>query len=176
MVKHNHDIYPQYLTIPLGPLTANDTAYTVQIQLPLPRIPTSGKATIMEFLWADIYYAPAISQSLSCSFAVGLSLNKKDIDATNTASYMADPLSLGSDTFSFIKFGTQTAEVFYDNDSRITWQSDDGKGLLVASDTLYCSFDTSQTGSVSNLATIRLYYRFVDVSIQEYVGIVQSQQ
>jgi hypothetical protein len=54
-------------------------------------------------------------------------------------------------------------------------QSNDGKGFLVAGDQLYFSFATSNTAGQSYLCA-RVHYRFVDVTVQEYVGIVQSQQ
>lgn len=59
-----------------------------------------------------------------------------------------------------------------------------GHGLLVATDniwlTCYATAATADAGenAVLNVATVNadLIYRFKEVSLQEYIGIVQSQQ
>lgn len=50
-----------------------------------------------------------------------------------------------------------------------------GHGMLIGVDSLFARLASTATGS-ANTAYIRLYYRFKEVSLTEYVGIVQSQQ
>lgn len=52
-----------------------------------------------------------------------------------------------------------------------------GHGMLVATDNLYLGIiGTSATIPFTGTVTVRLMYRFKKVSLQEYIGIVQSQQ
>ena len=54
-------------------------------------------------------------------------------------------------------------------------QSKDGYGYLFAGDILNFYILGNSTG-VANSYSWKLYYRFVDVAITEFVGIVQSEQ
>ena len=49
-----------------------------------------------------------------------------------------------------------------------------GHGILVATDSLF--FRVKSTNVRSNIADFRVYYRFKEVALAEYIGIVQSQQ
>ena len=49
-----------------------------------------------------------------------------------------------------------------------------GHGFLVASDNIYLQVSSIASGIV-NSANVKILYRWKDVSVQEYVGIVQSQ-
>lgn len=57
-----------------------------------------------------------------------------------------------------------------------------GHGVLIATDNIYftlystCSATGTATTSVQANATLALLYRFKRVNLQEYIGIVQSQQ
>lgn len=49
-----------------------------------------------------------------------------------------------------------------------------GHGYLIATDSIFARLFTGGTG-VANTAYIRLLYRFKEVDLAEYIGIVQSQ-
>lgn len=67
-------------------------------------------------------------------------------------------------------YGTQMT-----NSYEINLTDDNGHGLLVASDYIYVQFDT--IGFVAAVTSyFKILYRFKNVSMREYVGIVQSQQ
>jgi hypothetical protein len=51
-----------------------------------------------------------------------------------------------------------------------------GHGLLVATDQLFMNVDTQNTAQKTFSAVARVGYRFKDVGLTEYIGIVQSQQ
>lgn len=58
----------------------------------------------------------------------------------------------------------------------INFDDGNGKGILIGSDNIYCYFNTANTVSASNYASIKFEYRHRLVSATEYIGIVQSQQ
>lgn len=51
----------------------------------------------------------------------------------------------------------------------------DGNGILVAVDELFCGI-MSDGQAAARSFSLKLLYRYVDVSVQEFIGIVQSQQ
>lgn len=182
MPKHSHDIYPQYFTVKLQQ-TSNDSTEILTINLPLPRIPTSGKATILEILWIE-YCMPVWKFNNATAstqyYTIGVSTQNTAISPTTNPQ---DFITKGT-TIDYWIAGINTATAtaafnpFYDpmnGKFKSDLQSNDGKGFLIANDSIYLSFATSNTGGASYI-TARFYYRFVDVSIQEYVGLVQSQQ
>jgi hypothetical protein len=57
---------------------------------------------------------------------------------------------------------------------RYDLQSNDGYGQLLAADSFFCAINSVNTG-LSNTIFFRMYYRLVQVGVDEYVGIVQSQ-
>src|SRR3546814_10822105 len=48
-----------------------------------------------------------------------------------------------------------------------------GRGILVATDSLYLNLNTVNTGRI-NYVHAKIIYRLKNVTLQEYVGIVQS--
>jgi len=50
----------------------------------------------------------------------------------------------------------------------------DGHGILVATDNIFAQIN-SVTTSLTNVCDIKIMYRWKNVSLQEYIGIVQSQ-
>src|SRR3546814_5469238 len=50
-----------------------------------------------------------------------------------------------------------------------------GRGILVATGSLYLNLNTVNTGRI-NYVHAKIIYRLKNVTLQEYVGIVQSQQ
>ena len=52
----------------------------------------------------------------------------------------------------------------------------DGHGKLVATDSIFCYFDTSGITTTAFTVVWKIWYRFVAVGLVDYLGIVQSQQ
>jgi len=50
-----------------------------------------------------------------------------------------------------------------------------GHGVLVATDQIYCQISSSSTGAAQTCAG-KIWYRWKNVGLAEYIGIVQSQQ
>lgn len=51
-----------------------------------------------------------------------------------------------------------------------------GHGVLVATDAIYLQIFTTGVANTSETGRFRMLYRFKNVSLAEYIGIVQSQQ
>lgn len=164
------DSFPNYFDINIQHSSAN-TYTTIPVNLPIARV-TSGSrtATIIELLWA------------SCT-PVGIDFNAND-DSINFSLYMGPP----QDTHFPIE-GVDSYCIFnvrYDTDfttsgmwvskfpHKVNLQSKDGFGFLVASDKINAAVLSSGEGGAVDWR-VRVYYRFVTVGIEEYIGIVQSQ-
>lgn len=50
-----------------------------------------------------------------------------------------------------------------------------GHGVLIATDSIYCNLQSVVTG-ILNDVVVKIGYRWKEVALVEYIGIVQSQQ
>lgn len=163
------DKFPNFLTGKLT-LSAANVFTTTQIFTPIPRLKTSGnKATVMELLWMDLL------------------VSNTDMIATNDD--IVFQMGFGSTPTAFLDFNdtrvfaqwfqeltlTTSGAVWNAFPVRFDFQSKDGYGYLLASDSFNVSADsTGQAAAV--IFNWRLHYRFVDIPLSEFVGLVQSTQ
>lgn len=115
-------------------------------------------------------------------------LDVDNLDVTADGDYWDFSITLGSPPASPLNIGNPrviirgqeqyfslTPPVKVTLPQRFNLQSKDGFGYLLAADTF--NVNGISGGQAAAVAfSWRIYYRFVDVSIDEYVGIVQSQQ
>jgi len=165
------DIFPNFLTGTLSQVVA-DTFITVLVPTPIPRIQTTrggNKATVMELLWWEI-----LLPSIELSGMLG-----------NITTF----LSIGTPPTGVLPFNNPrvVAEVRVDahiNTSgafvtmqpfRYEMQSMDGHGYLMAAESFHVSIFSANT-AVINPVEWRLYYRFIDIPLSEFIGLVQSTQ
>ena len=163
------DIYPNYMGLSLDQSGA-DVFSATTLQLPIARIPDANDPVIMELLWADTSLNTgnfnAFQESTTWGITTGIQPTVQvNWQHGNCLLYQRQDFSTALTSGG----GLETYPIRY------SWQSKDGHGLLVATDALNFWIDSTATGIVNNI-TMRIYYRFVSVSIEEYVGIVQSQQ
>lgn len=163
------DAFPNYLSGELT-LSAQNTFTTTRVNTPIPRIATSGRnPTIMEILWVD--WQPSALDLIADSDLVQAMISVGSVPTTMLG------ISDGS-VLTKIVLDTQlttSGETILKLPLRSDLQSTDGYGQLLASDAFHVS--ASSTGQAA--ATVwqwRLYYRFVQVPVTEYIGIVQSEQ
>lgn len=170
------DVSPQYYNTGVLSMSAPNTFTQLALALPINRLQTrDGKVTVMEFL--KVYWNPSepdanppagggvvgISGALSTS-----STTSNDPSNPKTVAWMEKQVR-----GSFTAAGTY-GTVYYEP---VVWDFTDGAGhgVLVATDTLYMAVSSIGfigAGSIS----AKILYRFKDVSLEEYIGIVQSQQ
>lgn len=166
--------FPNYMSMELT-LSATDTFTSEQVVTPISRLSRGGKkVTIMELLWVDFSYLN-LPTNLSAGrvYQAGMSVGSAPL---GTVTY-SNPNALWWDHNqrygTFVVEGGTTATV---SNGRYSFQSADGHGLLMATDTFNLWGDSTILTPAVISIRLRLFYRFVDVGITEYIGIVQSQQ
>ena len=173
------DVKPQILTLGTGKAAAADDYITAQIPLPVPRFGFSkAKATIFELLWVDWYLAMEdFDDPLSVNWAwLSTVQTRTTADTSNLATLAEDIINPRAFAFAiegshFITSGASThlAPI------RLVLNDNNGNGMLVATDRLQIT-GGNQGGSAGASYTCKVGYRLVNVGVQEYVGIIQSQQ
>lgn len=169
-----NDVNPQFMNLSLTQ-SGIDTFTQSATQIPIQRLATMGRAQVMEvlkvfFQTSDITVGAAgttarqVTAALTTkSFAAAVQLN----EPTCFAIYQKGV----TNAFSAGGSGTIASEM---EPYVIDLSDGAGHGFLVASDNIYLQVSSANSG-VANLANVKILYRWKDVSVQEYVGIVQSQ-
>jgi len=173
------DIKPQYFTFGTATATAGDDYQLQQQTLPIVRPSTSaGEATIMEFLSVDYYpnvanMADTASTVFMC-LASNIDRSSGDTPTLATiAQDIADPRTFGAvvSTRGF----TTSGSVEYQYPIHYDFTDDNGNGMLYASDQVFL-VGASIADAATGFYTAKLKYRYVTVTLIEYIGIVQQQQ
>jgi len=169
-------VNPQWMVIQFTPTTPG-TTQTVPFLCPINRVPQSStRATVMECLkvvW-EMPNIPNIGNVAETEFLYTATLGTQDHGAVNTT--WATP-----DVFTMVKRernGAWSAGGSYSDVSDQIIEHDltdgAGHGVLIATDTIMGQLQGTATYALNMRA--RILYRVKNVSILEYVGIVQSQQ
>lgn len=183
----SRDVNPQFINVKTGnQIALNQTVY-LNFVLPVTRIPGAKRVTLIEILklywqfneYPKIHRGPIVENK---STYMGLYLG-------NQSSLLSfdNPLTIANKYVETIGCQYQAkTEVPFDTFAgfyklEMPWSVDltdgAGHGMLVAVDSLTLVIHT--TGYVEeerNGAELKILYRFKGVTLQEYVGIVQSQQ
>lgn len=174
------DIKPQVITFDTGLAAAVDDYRINTLALPVPRFGTTKKkATIFEILWVD-WYLSIENQADTSTAEIGFLTTdpvRSNGDTTSIASFaedVADTRTLAPCLrFSDITTSGATRSSY---PKRIPLTDSAGNGVLIATDKLtICCGGIGNTTSASR-AIAKVGYRLSNVGIEEYVGIVQSQQ
>lgn len=166
------DVNPQEIVFPLLTQTGADAARQVAIQLPIPRLPTSpGRNLVIEVLWVDFYFNIEGAAVGFNRFSASITTNPNA--QTTVLGLLQDVRNIAQvyRVFVFAAGGTSTMP----DQETVDTTDEAGHGELVATDTLYANLVTSGTNATNNMVC-RMGYRWKDVSLVEYIGIVQSQQ
>ena len=173
------DVKPQILTLDSGTAAALSDYTVNRIALPVPRFGAmKTKATIFEILYVDWYMGiEDLADHENTKFAyLTTSTTRQSGDTASFPSAATDVTD--PKTFAFV-LRDQTLETSGASEVampvRINLTDNNGNGHLVATDQLSIVF-ADVAGSIVASAVAKVGYRLVNVGIQEYVGIVQSQQ
>lgn len=172
-----HDVNPQFLTFSVAQ-SVNDTTVEKQYQVPVPRFSQEGgRAIVMEVLRVWFKFNPFQTIGAGLTFqsitgtittkshgGAGVDYGSTDIVWQNGKNMYAAFTAAGS----AIAVNNQTVEVQDLTDSA-------GHGLIVATDNIFVTIESAAT-SAKNYIEGKIEYRFKEVSLAEYIGIVQSQQ
>ncbi len=173
------DIKPQILTLDSGTAAAVSDYQVNRIALPVPRFGSmKTKATIFEILYVDWYMGIedlADHENTKFAFLTTSTTRQSGDTATfnSAATDVTDPK-----TFAFVlqdKLLETSGSSIDKFPIRVNLTDDNGNGHLVATDQLTIAYG-DVAGSVVSSCIAKVGYRLVNVGIQEYVGIVQSQQ
>lgn len=170
------DVSPQWLSF-TGTQTSADTTTSVSQAIPVQRLPTGGRAQVMEVLKV-VFNTTALPASASATETIDtLNVFLSTKNFSTTATTQAEPTVFAYDSqisrSAFTAAGTYWAYVpsvrFFDCTDGA------GHGILIATDNIYMQISSALTGN-ANTANVKILYRWKNVPLQEYIGIVQSQQ
>jgi len=152
-----------------------------QVNLPVPRLGggTSTTAIVFEVLRLDWYLGIEDAFDISSSIHFGFlstATNRVDAEATSVGTMVQDvedPLTIGF-AMRFANFVT-TGGYAGNMPIQIDMTDGAGNGILIATDRIFI-VGGNLSGTIAATYVCNILYRMVEVGIQEYVGIVQSQQ
>ena len=168
------DVNPQYMIFTVAQPGVDANTKLAQ-QLPIPRLPTrEGKNLVMEVLEVEYFLNTPTAGVINTTpaFVAAVSTNPNLLvtglqiaQDPRTMSFWANALTNINNT------GVFDQEVQHVDD--LTDRA--GHGILIATDQLYFQVQSGAT-TQANVVVFRLLYRMKEVSLVEYIGIVQSQQ
>lgn len=169
------DVNPQFMNLS-ATQTAADAFTQVTFPIPIQRLQNSGRAQVMEIL-------KVFCESAALTTVAAGAINHRISVQMTTKSFAAEVLL--SEPTCFFRYqkdninaftATGTGGLYQEFEPNIQDFTDGaGHGILVASDNIFLGIASLATGAANNVQ-VKILYRWKDVSIQEYVGIVQSQQ
>jgi hypothetical protein len=155
--------------------SAADVATVVTQALPISRVPQKGgKATVMEILAIDWTRDTVLVGAESLTYCtLSTANNVQAITAADTSAPSLNPTIVDSYMERSAEF---TAVGIEYRIYPVKHQMNDGAGhgILVATDNLYLTVQSDNSGEVQKF-TAKIFYRFKNVTLTEYIGIVQSQ-
>ncbi len=164
------DFYPNYMSWEIVQ-TGADVFTTEKIFAPIPRgqVVSGNRATVMELLWLDCESNNLALNALNEQIIFGLTTGspptaRTEISSGSTICILEHKMQILTTGGSVIK-----------QPIRHNFQTNDGYGHLLATDSFNAYIDSSNTG-ITLQGHFRLVFRFVSIPVTEYIGIVQSQQ
>lgn len=161
------DVNPQWLTFSASQ-SAADTTTTTQQNIPIQRLPTAGRAQVLEVLkvWFENRNGVVESDNTLQVF-----LTTKNFGTT--AVLPNEPTCLAFWKRQFLI--TTSGSSIQNEPMMINLDDGAGHGLIVATDAIFLQVQSSST-AVTNIVDCKIMYRWKNVSLAEYIGVVQSQQ
>jgi len=156
---------------------------TTSVPIPIQRLNGNrgGSAQVMEVLKCELSSGAAVTLTLSAS-----AVNTLDVYLSTRSFGTTEPNSSDHDGNIIADWHWKTslqgtaANVYGPSiqfPMTIDLTDGAGHGLLVATDTVYVgAIQTGTNAPITGNLVVRLLYRWKNVSIQEYIGIVQSQK
>lgn len=160
------DINPQYMHLTASQ-SAADTSTTTSFPIPIQRLQAAGRAQVLEVLKV-LWDVP---QSSEADSALNVFLT--------TSSFGTSAISYGNtrviDSMQSRSFITTSGTIRDERPVIHDLTDGAGHGFLVATDNVFIQVNSTTTGA-TNIVNCKILYRWKDVSVVEYVGIVQGQQ
>jgi hypothetical protein len=172
------DVNPQQLFVVVAQGSI-DSSETVEVPLPIPRLSNAkpGRAIVLEVLKIHTTLDPIFRidplVASQCTQFVSIGTDLGNLAVNSTTVFFRREINQITSSTSVSGAGGGFAAVSSTEWADLTDGA--GHGYLVATDSIGVRYDSVATG-VQTSCQIRLFYRFKEVSLQEYIGIVQSQQ
>lgn len=172
-----NDVSPQLMHF-TGAQSGADASTTTSVAIPVQRLPSGTRAQVMEVL--KVYFMfplfPAIASAAETQDTMTAFLSTVSFGTTLTvfseprvfAAYYKE--NKGAFTAAGTYMGPQPLEPF-----TLDLTDGAGHGILIATDNIFVQMNSTATGA-SNTVRVKILYRWKNISLAEYVGIVQSQQ
>lgn len=172
------DVKPQILTTGVTQATVNEYQ-VISISLPVPRFGTMRqRATIFEILKVYFYFGQEDLTDLSktlFSIVATNDLGRATGDTCSNANNQIDRLETNTLAMAYITQHQTTSGGFRAVSPVIVDLTDsNGNGVLVGTDKISYICGSNAATTASTFAA-KILYRQVNVGVEEYVGIVQSQ-
>lgn len=163
------DVNPQYLSINIAQ-TAADSTTAVTFPLPLPRFqPTKNRSIVLEVLrvtfllrtanWVFVNNARIFCNVSTSNTAFGV--DDHQTFATFTQTYQQTLLAAN-------------VNYIWNGPKEVDTTDGAGHGLLVATNAITVALGSVLT-SDTNVVDLKLWYRYKEVGLTEYIGIVAQQ-
>lgn len=159
------DVNPQFMSGYIVQSGADATT-TQEYQIPVQRLPDNGRAQVMEVLKVFVQYPPPteVDSSTHCVFG--------------TRNYATADVQLNEPSL-FAAFGqlfriTTTGAIQIRAYDMWDCTDGDGHGVLVATDKIFVQVK-SAAETAARTYYWKILYRWKDIPLAEYIGIVQSQ-
>lgn len=175
------DVNPQYMVSSIEVKGLNGIVGT---PLPIPRLQQqNGKQLVMEFLQIDFCFSSPIpatitSTALDIVMAITTNPNQQPLQSR----LFQDPRVIALSSKMLFWAISPTAPTDYlvpfglNRIDSVDLTDNAGHGILVATDTIYFTAILANAFPATIELDARIMYRFKEVGLAEYVGIVQSQQ
>lgn len=172
------DVNPQtMLIVANGPVGGAGGSQRTTVGLPIPRLPTpAGKSLVMEILWVEFVHR-GLTATAGATSEYHMSLTTNPSQPVNATAAVSDPRTIADWNHAVTASAAPTSFWDVENITEVDLTDQAGHGFLVATDNLFLDVYTAgPAGANMNNPVCRIGYRFKLVSLQEYIGIVQSQQ
>lgn len=162
------DVNPQFLTFSAIQSGADATT-TTQVAVPIQRLPSSGRSQVMEVL--KVSYSD--NTIVETDNSVRAYLTTRSFGTTEVPSQYGEATVFDA---WFRLYGITTSGLSIQSEP-ITHDLTDGvgHGILVATDFIFAQIASTGTGAAQTVR-IKIMYRWKNVGLAEYIGLVQSQQ
>ncbi len=173
------DVNPQFISGSLT-LSAANTATELTLGTPIVRVgqgSNSSRSVIMEILKVQVEM-PNVDQDAAAATGRAFQFSLTTTSQGSSVASLANPRTLVAMETNFRNAFTAagTGLLFFNiNPQEVDLTDGAGHGVLVATDNIYVQANTTNQAAAATF-NFKILYRFKEVSLVEYIGIVQSQQ
>jgi len=156
------DVNPQYMAGEVITGGNANTTYSAEIPLPVQRLNNKNRSMVMEILKLQFEIG---DDAITSHVHYGISSSKLT-QASGVKPTITNPSIIWMERVKYAASQPATLTVDLTDGA--------GHGILVGADKIYLFYNTATTAATT--ARVRIWYRWKNVSLTEYIGIVQASQ